>query len=117
MYYNHVPCINGKKPPINAMHFFLNNVRYDNVNNYGNNNRKKKNNNNKKKCFRTTGSDVKIWGFDNDLDQLQIITSLVRWYNFYIEIPVQTALSYVYRTFFYFSIYSNTVSDFNNFYI
>lgn len=112
MYHNHVPCM----PPINAMHLFLNNVRYDNINNYDNNNRKK-NNNNKKKCFRTTSSDVKIWGFDNDLDQLQIITSLVRWYNFYIEIPVQTALTYVYGTFFYFSMYSNTVSDFNNFYI
>ena len=48
--------VNEKKPPINAMHLFLNNVSYDNVNNYDNNNRKK-NNDNKKKCFRTTSSD------------------------------------------------------------
>ena len=37
--------VNGKKPPMNAMHLFLNNVSYDNINisnNYDNNNRKKK---------------------------------------------------------------------------
>ena len=53
--------INGKKPPINAMHLFLNNVSDDNINNYDNNNRNNNNNNNNNnKCFRTTGSDVKI---------------------------------------------------------
>lgn len=70
---------------------FLNNVSNDNINN-------DKNNINNDKHFRTTGSDAKIWRFDNNLDQMQIITSTVILYNFYIEIQVQTALIQYYNT-------------------